>query len=526
MIPGGRVAGIALLSSLVAAAGWAQPAKRVLLIPLDDRPSSLQFPTRIGAIGGVTVVTPPRALLGRFTEPGHPERIAAWILQQPLARFDAAIVSIDMLAYGGLVASRVGTSGSAADAERRLEVLREIKRKVPRLPILASSAIMRLAPTADGSNEAYRVDLARWAELSPAQDSVAAREIARLETRIPAAALVAYHETRARNARVNLRVAELVRDRTIDQVLFTQDDARAHGVHRAERTVLDRYVEEQRLADRIMMQAGTDEAGMLLLARAVLTRARARLRVAPVYSSVAMQSQLMPYEDEPLERTVEKLIRSTGAEVTPDTAQADLLFFVHTSRAESATTAEFAAAITRAATHGARGVVVADIDPKGDVQGADTVLAAALIESGAFARLEGYASWNTASNTIGTALAQGVVHRATRAPGRAEAQAWFLTDRWLDDVVYRRLLRPEAAAIVRAQGWNPAGLTREQGDSLAHAMTRRLRDETARRSEPFDRSTPPSAACRPMSDVRLVFPWARLFEVELAFDVTRGCVRP
>ena len=77
---------------------------RILLIPLDDRPPCLQFPVRMGAIGDAEIVTPPRELLGRFTEFGQSEAIIEWLKKQNLNSFDAAIVSVDMLAYGGLVA--------------------------------------------------------------------------------------------------------------------------------------------------------------------------------------------------------------------------------------------------------------------------------------------------------------------------------------------------------------------------------------------------------------------------------------
>ncbi len=138
---------------------------RILFIPLDDRPPCLQFTVKMGMIGNAEVVTPPKALLGRYTTAGQCDQIIQWLQQQNLSSFDAAIISLDMLAYGGLVASRVFTVETDI-ASKRVEVLSTIRRKEHKLAIYAQSVIMRLAPTADGKNEAYRDDLSRREEIS------------------------------------------------------------------------------------------------------------------------------------------------------------------------------------------------------------------------------------------------------------------------------------------------------------------------------------------------------------------------
>src|SRR5690606_12275457 len=139
---------------------------RVAPVPLDDRPVCLQYPEMMAPLANATVVAPPIATLGRFTTPGDTAAIGRWLASLELANIDALIVSVDMLAYGGLVASRVHQVDADA-ALARLDVLREIRRRRPDLPIYAFSVIMRLAPTADGANEAWRTSLSRWADIVP-----------------------------------------------------------------------------------------------------------------------------------------------------------------------------------------------------------------------------------------------------------------------------------------------------------------------------------------------------------------------
>ena len=179
-------------------------SSKILLISLDDRPPCLQFPVKMGLIGDVELVCPPRALLGKFTDFGKSDEIIQWILAQNLQSFDAAIVSMDMLAYGGLVASRVHETPFEM-AMKRVEIIKTIREKAPKIKIYGSSIIMRLAPTGDGKNEAYREKLAKWAEVSP--DGNQKPLVERLESEIPKEALENYKTARTRNLKINLYAA-------------------------------------------------------------------------------------------------------------------------------------------------------------------------------------------------------------------------------------------------------------------------------------------------------------------------------
>ena len=76
----------------------------IALLPLDNRPCNLQFPAQIAAIGGAQLLAPPVNRLGQFNQRADCDALRAWL--DDLPEVSALIVSIDMLAYGGLVASR------------------------------------------------------------------------------------------------------------------------------------------------------------------------------------------------------------------------------------------------------------------------------------------------------------------------------------------------------------------------------------------------------------------------------------
>ena len=515
-----------------------RPLARVLLIPLDERPPCLQFTQMVGHIGDTEVTAPPRQMLGRFTEPGDPEKISEWVRAQDLNVFDAVVVSTDMLAYGGLVNSRVHRTPLPA-ALRRIELVRWIKSRAPRLPVYGFNVIMRLAPTGDGRNESYREKLARWAEVSPdaARDEAAREEVARLEREIPPEALADYKAARGRNFAVNRASVEMVRGGLLDYLILSQDDAKPRGVHVADRERLIAEVGRLGLADRVAVQPGADEVSMLLLARALNKRFRYAPRIAPVYSSEAIRDGVAPYEDRPLHRTVSFHIAATGSREVADARAADILFFVYGSRFERGAAERFAAQVSAAVERGRR-VIVADIDVKGDVQGADPRFTEELRRRDVFPRLAGYASWNTAGNTTGTALPHGIVYShafenlrrytAARRERIARSQAKFLLHRLVDDYAYHALVRPDANKYAREQRLNPGRMSGAEQELVERFIRERMRPHIdglwgSMKDRPVVELVLPrrrwEAIPARLSGYRMNLPWGRTFEAEIDFDI-------
>lgn len=513
----------------VVGAAEAKRTSKVLLIPLDDRPPCLQFPVRMGHIGDAEIVTPPRTLLGRFTEFGKSDEIIAWMRSQNLKSFDAAIVSMDMLAFGGLVASRVGVSGSTEQAMKRIAFIREMKKLAPRLPVYGSSVIMRLAPSADGTNEHYRVNLARWAEISSERDDAKlVAETAELEKKIPAEALADYKRSRTRNLDINLEAVRLVKDGVFDYLILSQDDAKPRGVHIADRERLISTVKDQKLEARVAVQPGADEVSMLLLSRAMTKKFGYTPKVKTVYSSEEIANQFMPYEDRPLRKTVSFHIIAAGGREVEDVKRADIVYYVFNSRFEKGRADTFADDIDRYldANPNAR-VIVADVDPKGEIQGADIAFTEALRNKGVFANLAGYASWNTAGNTIGTALPHGVLYSLAQARFRDiprlrrvdYSQAWFILNRLMDDYIYHTVVRPESIAFGRSKGWNVFRFTDEQSKVVEDFTSPKVEARLDDYRKTVENLRSRRLTCTEAKDYRFTLPWGRTFEGEVEFEL-------
>src|SRR5690606_9148298 len=115
---------------------------RLALIPLDERPVNTALPVRLGRVANCEVVLPPRHMLGTKKELGAYEGLGDW-LSSVASEVDGLIVSIETLAFGGLIASRT-THLPLEQAQQRIAVLKQIKASRPQLPIFAFTLVMRI----------------------------------------------------------------------------------------------------------------------------------------------------------------------------------------------------------------------------------------------------------------------------------------------------------------------------------------------------------------------------------------------
>ena len=83
--------------------------RKILYIPIDNRPCNLRQTVEVIEKLGYEVVTPPEEFLGTGATPekfGNPDELWRW-LENNAAGVDAAVISTDAMIYGSLVASRM-----------------------------------------------------------------------------------------------------------------------------------------------------------------------------------------------------------------------------------------------------------------------------------------------------------------------------------------------------------------------------------------------------------------------------------
>ncbi|GAB3959918.1 hypothetical protein GCM10027614_80460 [Micromonospora vulcania] len=252
-------------------AGPANRHLRVALVPLDDRPVNTYAPQMTAASAGAQVQLPPKELLGRFFTPADGAAIARWLGSTD--GVDGYVISVSMLAYGGLIASRTAAPTLAAALEN-LAAIRDLRSTRPDAVIEVHDTIQRLAITSTGTElDTYRDLLVAWAKLydqvvNLGQEQLRA-QLDAVRAQIPDQVVADYLAARSRNHQVNRLMVEWVADGTISHLVLSEDDTAPVGLARAERVELEALVAELGVGGRVEIFPGADEVDALLVARVI-----------------------------------------------------------------------------------------------------------------------------------------------------------------------------------------------------------------------------------------------------------------
>lgn len=508
----------ALFSSLL--------ALTFVVVPLDDRPVTAQLPRLLGAIAGARVAEPPQALLGNYLTPGDPEAILRWLRTDAPRDARAYVVSTDMIAYGGLIASRIpGTS--RAVAYTRLRDLTAFRASRPSAAFAAFGTVMRLAPTGVPKLGAAATfpfagadvwgAIQQYANLpDPPQTGDQRAYAAQLRAQL-GPALDAYLDTRARDRDVDLFALQLTAEGGVDRIVIGQDDAGRVGLHLRDLAALRAFAARWLAPPRASIEPGADELGMVLVAAALAREAHTVPRVHVVYSRAGGGAVEDPLEFAPIATTIADLIRSCGATEVADDAPGDVELFVRVPQTSDADEGRFVAAIAQDVARGTPGgsgpvVAVADLSfLTADDYPAQRRLTDDLIERGIAGRVDAFASWNTVANTVGTALPEAIAVRAGRLLGTydRDAHATFTLMRYVDDVAFHADVRPKLNADLSARGITdhtylpPSAADRVASENRALLWSEGL--DLLARIEPQFRD----------AGFTITLPWDRTFETEL-----------
>ncbi|MDQ0643833.1 DUF4127 family protein [Microbacterium murale] len=496
------------------------PARqRIALLPLDDRPVNVLLPGDVARIAGMTLDVPPAEILPSYRTAGDADALGAWLLERAADPATVHIlVSVDMLLYGGLIASRTN-----ADTTRtvlaRLDTLREVHRLRPELPISAVSLVTR----ASNSNSATEEPL-YWNDYGMQLHALggdAHRLLGEVEvlpldelTPVPADVVSDYSTRRLRNHIANLETLDLVEDGTLDFLAITADDTAPFAAGSAEQVWLRHWMRMLPTGREVLMYPGADEVGAILVARALATNARVTASFAVACADPEGLTRIPPYENMPLSASASRQIRAAGAvEVTegadvtlvlhaPDPDRHDMFRGRPDAVDEDAVRATVE--LVRARVDAGERVALADVRYP---NGSDEALGRALADADLLEKLDAYGGWNTAGNTLGSVVALAVAGVVGRASGTydEEAARIALLTRLLDDFAYQAVVRVDTGPSVFPDRFPMSDAT------LVAEAERVIRAELTT----FLESMLPADGAR---ITELTLPWRRSFEIGITLE--------
>lgn len=455
-------------------------APRVLLVPPDTRPPTLDLPAALGRMTGAEVRCPPAEALPHFFTPGDPAALRAWLLAEA-GEADALVVCLETLCLGGMIpARRVGDPLDAALG--RLATLRELRRLAPHLRIYAFGVVVRVAHDNDPHEE--KPYYGEWGRELRAYSTAADRharhgggeaEVEAARAALPPGVLSDWLGTRERSHALHLAALDLLAAGEIEHLCLTLDDTSEYGLAALDRRRLELRADDLGVWNRFDTYPGADEVPCALLTRALrwgLPPARAWVR----YSGVGGPGAGLIYEDRPAGELVLAHLRAAGCVPADSPAEAEFILAVNTPGVRQAhrqpdlatvdtphrSLPAFVDAVGRDLAAG-RSVSLADLAyPNGAEQRLWK-----LLQRLPLAELAGFSAWNTAGNSLGSAVAFGALASLVR--DRA-AQQEALLARMVDDVLYQALTRAE----VRGALGDPSPFDLGEDRARAEALLRRL----------------------------------------------------
>lgn len=428
---------------------------KICFIPIDNRPVCYNLAKDIAAIDeNIEFFIPPREFLGDLTRSAGVNEIIEWIENIP--ECDAMVISLDTIAYGGLIPSRRSTD-SLEDIKSRLKRLKPLLKNKK---VYAFSSIMRISN--NNYNEEEKEYWKDWGK------KIFEYSYSGVNDGIPQAILDDYLATRKRNFKINKTYLNW----GLNTLIFSKDDCAPKGFN------VDEARELERLGAKT--KTGADEIPLTLLARAI----EKEIKVFVEFTEPDYKDCISNYEDVSIEKSVQGQLELGGFTQVQTREEADVILIVNNFIEKQGeyvmgwTTQPFRKTFTPPG----KPYAIADVRY---ANGADNDFVEQFLPQIDLNNFYGYAGWNTSANTVGSLLV-GVKVRWNAGKYNEAAFKRLQIIRFLEDWAYQ--------ANVRGMIENPCDI-----QTLMKPYEIKL-------AEIFGQVPP----------IEYLYPWNRKFEVEIS----------
>lgn len=445
---------------------------KVAFLPIDNRPVCYTLPKLIaGMDDNMEFFIPNRSLLGDLTKSADVEELFQWLDELP-DDIDSMVLSLDTIAYGGLIPSR-----------RCVETFEQIKNRTNRLKdillqkkcrIYAFSSIMRISN--NNYNDEEKEYWSVWGKKIFEYSYNLHKTGEEPKNDIPKAILDDYLMTRKRNFEINKIYLNLQKEGLFDTLIFSKDDCAQFGLNVKE-------AQELELLGGFT-KTGADEIPLSLLSRAIA----GSIKICPVYTEPEQKNLISNYEDISVEKSVMGQIVLAGCKVS-DEKDADIILYVNNFKNHQGEI------VMNVQTEGfcgsfrtpSRPYMIADVRyANGSDNGfVEEVLKNDLKEEYFY----GYSAWNTSANTLGSLICGAKIRYFAQRYNKSAFQKLQIT-RFLDDWAYQANIRQ----LLESPDVN--------------VLTSKMKSYEDKVSKVFNHEV----------NVSYKYPWNRLFEVEIEFN--------
>lgn len=436
---------------------------KYIYVPVDSRPCNNLFPCQLANLQGVELLMPPRDIMDDFINPSKYKELSQWLFDN-CTDDTILILSVDNYVYGSLLNTRENNI-SLRDCIARMESLKVLKTRFASMKVYVFNVLMRTSISTlstDGiqnwklvnqySQLVYKVELFN---LDTDKSS-----LAKIEKEIPPDVLNTFLCSRNRNATINKMCIEYVHEGVFESALILQEDSTQYGIQKKEQSYLLEMIDKYQLSNKIYIHNGTDEAGCLMTAKAIVAQNDLKPKLSYKYLNNNRETFIAAYEDRPFHENLLSHAEAAGITLydNDDTINNILLIYTPVDKQYEASLGDgtppcdysseqlddFAKQVVDYINSGKR-VYLLDVAYSNGGQGEILRHINRYINLN---QLYGYSAWNTASNALGTILAQVILSQKADIKENYK----FTLERLLDDFAYQGVVRKQLEHELSAIG--------------------------------------------------------------------------
>ncbi|MDD3396285.1 MAG: DUF4127 family protein [Acidaminococcaceae bacterium] len=494
-----------------------------LLLPLDSRPPCLDFTEELAHLAGIKTVVPPNALLDSKERPAASGELQNWV-RTNAPTVDNVLLATDLLNYGGLLQSRLAPL-PATKANATLGLLEHLRQAYPTQGLYAYSIVPRLLVSDNLIPDRwYQWHLMRFSIMEAKRLQglpYDTEDYAEKLQEIPPDIKAKYDAIYIHNQDFNNKLIGLAARENFASLIIGQDDTQKYSLSNYNLLSAQEVINKTGRANFYTTQ-GADEIGLISVANMLNHQLGYRPQVYVAFGQDRMRDLVLHFVSSSLEDIVQDKIRILGGSITDDITAADFVLFVHCGDDDIHDYTAIAAQVKEYMQQHK----VALVDLSKNYQSDESLLPYLLANNTPLVQLAAYAGWNSASNAIGTALAQADIFTGRLAtiqeedkPSFYAANLRFNLARFLDDWSYQRLIRHKIAQLEEFNGistTNTAPHTKliEQYINRELQLYSKLLLITNLRRHPFYQNDQDSFYLTDL-EYRLTLPWERTFEINL-----------
>lgn len=493
---------------------------KILLIPLDERPCNALFP-RFLENETVQIITPPNKLLGEKRKSAPIKPLQDFILKN-IQDCDSAVLSMDMLLYGGLIPSRLHHE-SKEELQQRLAIIENIKQANTNIKLYAFQCIMR-CPQYNSSEEepdyyeeyGYSIFRKKYLEDKQQREQLTEVELEEYKKiQIPSEIIEDYETRRQKNLFMNEQALKYIKEKYIDFYVIPQDDSSPFGYTAIDQKHVLSSIKEERLELQTMVYPGADEVSMSLITRAYNDYYHKQPKIYPFYASILGPTIIPKYEDRPMFESLKSHIRVTGAKMVQSANEADIILAINCpgkimqesfDEPKDITYSSYRELLTfcyQIKDYIEQGKKVALCDSAYS-NGGDIELLNFLDQLDVIDKLYAYAGWNTNCNTLGTVLAQSQIAKKT--------PIHIILYRIIEDAFYQAKVRKQIIdhdLVELNLGYYDF---KDQEEVIEQRIAKYLVDNYNQYQ---------ISKKYPISSLHVYMPWHRMFEIGLRIQFTK-----